>query len=251
MSFFRLAGKTGHAVNFAPPPEKEPITLADPEERTGDPTGVTDEIIRREVQAHGVARRFGPLRRLYEWVLGWAETRHAGKAMAALGFSEAIFFPVPADLLLVALCMGRPKRSFRWALICTFWSILGGTTAMLLGHLVGKERVLEVMEWVYLRGKADLAFGYFEKYGFWAVAVAALTPVPYMVFSWLAGFAEIDWWQFVLASVVFRSMRFFGVGGIVYVFGPRAKRFIDRYFNLVTVIVMALVIAAVVLVHLL
>jgi len=62
--------------------------------------------------------------------------------------------------------------------------------------------------------------------------------VPYMVFSWVAGFAEIDWWQFVLASVIFRSMRFFGVGGIVYAFGPRAKRFIDRYFNLVTWLVM-------------
>jgi len=212
--------------------------LTQPDHEPVNPTGVTDELIRREVQAHGVARRFGPLRRLYEWVLGWAETRHAGKAMAALGFSEAIFFPVPADLLLVALCMGRPKRSFRWSLICTFWSILGGTTAMLLGLAIGQTRVVNAMEWLHLGEKSQLALDAFRDYGFWAVAVAALTPVPYMVFSWVAGFAEIDWWQFVLASVIFRSMRFFGVGGIVYAFGPRAKRFIDRYFNLVTWLVM-------------
>ena len=81
--------------------------------------------------------------------------------------------------------------------------------------------------------------------------VAALTPVPYMVFSWVAGFAEIAVWQCLLASVIFRSMRFFAVAAIVYVFGPAAKRFIDRYFNLATVLVMLLVIGVVVLVKVL
>ena len=215
------------------------------------PTGVTEEIIEEEIQAHALARLFGPVRRLYEWVLRWAETRHAGKAMAALAFSEAIFFPVPADLLLGALCLGRPRSSFRWATICTLFSILGGTTAMLLGLAVGQARVTDAMAFVGLGEKAAQALDVFHEYGFWAVAVAALTPVPYMVFSWVAGFAEIAVWQFLLASVIFRSMRFFGVAAIVYVFGPAAKRFIDKYFNLVTVAVMLVVIGVVVLVKVL
>ncbi|KPK43415.1 MAG: hypothetical protein AMK72_13355 [Planctomycetes bacterium SM23_25] len=198
-----------------------------------------------------MARLFGPVRRLYEWVLRWAGTRHAGKAMAALAFSEAIFFPVPADLLLGALCLGRPRSSFRWATICTLFSILGGTTAMLLGLAVGQARVTDAMAFVGLGEKAAQALDVFHEYGFWAVAVAALTPVPYMVFSWVAGFAEIAVWQFLLASVIFRSMRFFGVAAIVYVFGPAAKRFIDKYFNLVTVAVMLVVIGVVVLVKVL
>lgn len=209
------------------------------------PTGVTDEIIEEEVQSHALARRIGPVRRLYEWVLGWAETRHAGKAMALLAYTEAIFFPVPADLLLGALCLGKPRRSFYWALVCTFWSVLGGTTAMLLGLAIGEARVVDAMNWVGLGEKASLALQYFRQWGFWAVAVAALTPVPYMVFSWVAGFAEIQWWQFVLASVIFRPMRFFTVAILMYVVGPPAKRFIDRYFNLATVLFMALVLAVV------
>ena len=208
-------------------------------------TGVTDEIIAEEVQAHGLVRRIGLVRRLYEWVLGWAETRHAGKAMALLAYTEAIFFPVPADLLLGALCLGKPRRSFYWALVCTFWSVLGGTTAMLLGLAIGETRVVDAMNWVGLGDKAALALQYFRDWGFWAVAVAALTPVPYMVFSWVAGFAEIDWWQFVLASAIFRPMRFFTVAILMYVVGPPAKRFIDRYFNLATVLFMALVLAVV------
>ena len=209
------------------------------------PTGVTDEIIKEEVQAHALARRIGPVRRLYEWVLSWAETRHAGKAMALLAYTEAIFFPVPADLLLGALCLGKPRRSFYWALVCTSWSVLGGTTAMFLGFAIGQSRVVDAMNWVGLGDKATLALQYFRDWGFWAVAVAALTPVPYMVFSWVAGFAEIQWWQFVLASVIFRPMRFFTVAILMYVVGPPAKRFIDRYLNLATVLFMALVLAVV------
>jgi len=208
-------------------------------------TGVTDEIIREEVEAHGLVRRIGPVRRLYEWVLSWAETRHAGKAMATLAYTEAIFFPVPADLLLGALCLGKPRRSFHWALVCTSWSVLGGTTAMFLGFAIGQTRVVDAMNWVGLGDKAAFALQVFHQWGFWAVAVAALTPVPYMVFSWVAGFAEIQWWQFVLASVIFRPMRFFTVAILMYVVGPPAKRFIDRYLNLATVLFMALVIAVV------
>ncbi len=230
--------------------KKGKIHLSD-DQKANATTGVTDKIIEEEIQAHAAARLLGPVRRLYEWVLGWAETRHAAKAMAALAFSEAIFFPVPADLLLGALCLGRPRSSFRWATICTLFSILGGTTAMLLGLAIGQARVTGAMEFVGLGEEAAKALAVFGEYGFWAVAVAALTPVPYMVFSWVAGFAEIAVWQFLAASVIFRSMRFFAVAAIVYVFGPAAKRFIDRYFNLATVLVMLLVIGVVVLVKVL
>ncbi|MGB2782171.1 MAG: hypothetical protein WBD63_11895, partial [Phycisphaerae bacterium] len=171
------------------------------------------------------------------------------KAMALLAYTEAIFFPVPADLLLGALCLGKPRRSFHWAFICSFWSILGGTTAMLLGLAIGEARVVEAMGWVGLGSKAELALDYFRLWGFWAVAVAALTPVPYMVFSWVAGFAEIQWWQFVLASVIFRPMRFFTVAGLVYLVGPPAKRLIDRYFNLATILFMVVILAVVVAVR--
>jgi len=212
-------------------------------------TGVTDEIIREEVQAHALVRRMGPVRRLYEWVLHWAETRHAGKAMALLAFSEAIFFPVPADILLIALCLGQPKRSFRWATVCTFWSIVGGATALFLGLAIGQDRVVTVMGWLHQGDTAKEALDLLRTYGFWTVAVAALTPVPYNVCSWLAGFSEVHPLTYLLASVLFRPMRFFGVAGLVYLFGPVAKRFIDKYFNLASWLVMALIIGVVVLIR--
>ena len=205
---------------------------------------MTDELIHEEVQSHGLARRIGFVRRLYEWVLGWAETRHAGKAMAVLAVLEAMFLPIPADVLLIALCLGRPKSSFRWAAICTFWSVVGGTAAMLLGLLVGEDRVVAAMALVGQGHKAAQALDLLRTYGFATVAVAALTPVPYNVCSWLAGFSEVHPLTYVAASVIFRPMRFFGVAGLVYWLGPTAKRLIDRYFNLATWVLMALVIGA-------
>lgn len=205
---------------------------------------MTDELIHEEVQSHGLARRIGFVRRLYEWVLGWAETRHAGKAMAVLAVLEAMFLPIPADVLLIALCLGRPKSSFRWAAICTFWSVVGGTAAMLLGLLVGEDRVVAAMALLGQGHKAAQALDLLRTYGFATVAVAALTPVPYNVCSWLAGFSEVHPLTYVAASVIFRPMRFFGVAGLVYWLGPTAKRLIDRYFNLATWVLMALVIGA-------
>ncbi len=210
-------------------------------------SGVTDAIIEDEVQSHWLARVFGPVRRLYEWVLGWAETRHAGKAMGALAFSEAIFFPVPADLLLVALCLGRPRRGFRWAAICTFWSIVGGMTAWGLGTVLGRPVLETLMGYLGRQAFVVEADALFKKWGFLAVGASALTPIPYMVFSWVAGTLSLPWWKFLLASALFRPLRFLAVGALLYAFGERAKRFIDKYFNLCTLLLMALVILVVVL----
>ena len=218
--------------------------MARTEDTRGTPTGVTDEIIREEVAAHGLVRRIRFLRRLYEWILGWAETRYAGKAMALHAMTEAMFFPVPADVLLIALCLGRPKSSFWWATVCTFWSVVGGFSAMLLGLAIGEAPVRAALDWIR-PGIAEQGLGLFKAYGFWTVGIAALTPVPYNICSWLAGFSDVSPWTYLLASVIFRPMRFFAVGGLVYAFGMPAKRFIDKYFELATILVMLLLIGAV------
>ena len=222
-------------------------------------TGVTDEIIQEEIQAHWTARLMSPVRRLYLWILHWAETRYAGTALAAVAFSEAVWFPIPADPLLVALCLGKPKRSFWYALNCTFWSTFGAMLAMLVGTMVGEERVLAAMAcidqhlawlpaWLHLdlERYARMALDLFRDYGFWAVAVAALSPVPYKVFAWIAGFAGVHWLTFLAATVIFRKFRYFVIGVLIYKYGERARRFIDRYFNLTCTVIMVLLVLALV-----
>jgi len=201
------------------------------ENKPASPTGVTDEIIQEEIQAHWTARAMRPVRRLYEWILHWAETKYAGVALGVTAFSEAVWFPIPVDPLLVALCLGKPKRSFWYALSCTFWSTFGAMFAMLAGAWIGEERVLGVMAWFSLQDESRWALDLFRQYGFWAVAVGAVVPIPYKVFAWIAGFAEVNWLTFLVATVIFRKLRYVLIGVLIYVYGMRAKHFIDKYFN--------------------
>jgi membrane protein YqaA with SNARE-associated domain len=216
------------------------------ENKPASPTGVTDEIIQEEIQAHWAARMMRPMRRLYEWTLHWAETRYAGVALAVTAFSEAVWFPIPVDPLLVALCLGKPKRSFWYALSCTFWSTVGAMFAMLVGAWVGEERVLAVMAWFNLHEESRWALDLFRQYGFWAVALGAVLPIPYKVFAWIAGFAEVNWLTFLVATVIFRKLRYILIGALIYFYGVRAKHFIDKYFNWVVIGVGLLLLLAIV-----
>ena len=179
-------------------------------------------------------------RRLYNWVVHWADTRFGVVALIVLAFTAAICVPIPADVMLVGLCLGKPKRSLRYGLICAFFSVLGGTIAFSLGLAIGPERVVGLFGTIGLGTKAQLALDLYTKYDFWAIAISGLTPVPYMFFSWLGGMAEVSLLKFVGISVIFRTMRFGGEALLFYFLGERARRLIEKYFNLATIAVIIL-----------
>jgi len=222
------------------------------------PTGVTDEIIESEIQVHWTARAMRPVRRFYEWMLHWAETRYGGVALGAVAFSEAVWFPFPADPILIALCLGKPKRSYWYAVSCTFWSTFGAMCAFFAGAYIGEERFLEAMAWLdlhlawlglHFETSVRWALDQYREWGFWAIAVGALLSfVPYKFFSWTAGFAGIPWYTFLIGTVVFRKFRYVLMGALIYVYGVRARNFIDKYFNKVCAVIGIVLVMVLVLV---
>jgi membrane protein YqaA with SNARE-associated domain len=164
-------------------------------------------------------------------------------ALILLAITEPICVPIPADVMVVGLCFGKPKRSLRYGLTCAFFSVLGGTIAFSLGLAIGGESVVAFFESVHLGTKAQLALELYQKYDFWAIAVSALTPVPYMLFSWLGGMADVSIKKFVIISLVFRTMRFGGEAMLFYFLGEKARRLIEKYFNIATVVVIILLMA--------
>ncbi len=187
--------------------------------------------------------RVGPVRRLYDWVLHWAYTPYGALALALLAVAESSFFPIPPDPLLVALCLGAPGRSLRFAGIATGASVVGGIGGYALG--AGAWSVLGDLFFQYVPGVTPEAFGevqaLYDRYDFWAVFLAGLTPIPYKVFTLSSGVFGIHFGVFVLASAMSRGLRFFLVGALVYQYGPPISRFIDRWFNLLTWVFGALV----------
>ena len=179
-------------------------------------------------------------RHLYNWVIHWADTRFGFIALIILAVTEPVCVPIPADVLVIGMCLGKPKQAIRYGLTCSMFSVLGGTIAFALGIAIGGENVIAIFDKIHLGSKIDLALQLYQKYDFWAIAISALTPVPYLLLSWVGGMAEVSIKKFILISLVFRTMRFGGEALLFYFLGERARRLIEKYFNLATVIVIIL-----------
>lgn len=182
------------------------------------------------------------LRRLYDWVLGFAEKPFGAWALLALSFAESSFFPVPPDVLLMALSVGKPLKAFWFATICTIGSVAGAALGYFLGmefyELVGRP----IIEFYGASDRYDTVKQLYENWDALAVGIAGFTPIPYKVFTIAAGAFQINFAVFMLASVVSRGARFFIIAGLIRWFGPTIKEFIDRYFNLLTVLFMVLLV---------
>lgn len=183
------------------------------------------------------------LRRIYEWVLHWAETAYGSWALFVLAFCESSFFPVPPDVLLIALAVSIPKKSMKYAAICSASSVLGGCFGYLIGWQFMNSVGTRIIDLYGLSQNVEYIGTLYNRYDAWAVGIAGFTPVPYKLFTIAAGIFQIDFTIFVLASLVSRSARFFIVAGLIYIFGPGIRSLIDRYFNILAVAFTALLIA--------
>jgi membrane protein YqaA with SNARE-associated domain len=168
---------------------------------------------------------FGPL---YERVLDWSRHRYAERYLAALSFAESSFFPIPVDVMLAPMCLAKRKNAWRYAIIATVFSVLGG----LAGYAIGVG-IFEVIEpWLadsHYWGAYQTSREWFDTYGVWAIFVAGFSPIPYKVFTIAAGVAALSLPGFFLASVVGRGARFFLVSGIVVLGGDRLESTLRKY----------------------
>lgn len=176
------------------------------------------------------------VKRLYSWVLSWADSRYGLPALGLLAFAEASFFPIPPDVLLIAMALAIPARSYRYALVASVGSVLGG----LLGYYIGWGfwDLSRDYFYQYVPGVSPDKFNYigslFSEYGFWTVFAAGFTPLPYKLFTIAAGVFKINLPIFIFASIISRSLRFFLVATLFFHYGGKARDYIERYFNLLS-----------------
>lgn len=180
------------------------------------------------------------LRRLYDWVLHWAETPYGPIALFILSFAEASFFPIPPDALLIALVLGLRKKAFNFAFVCTIASVLGALFGYGIGHFLwwsGPYQFSSIANFFFtnIPGFTHKIFfdvkSLYDEWNFWIIFTAGFTPIPYKVFTVTGGAFEINLFMFFLASIISRSARFFLVTGLIWKFGNQIKSFIDNYFN--------------------
>ena len=173
------------------------------------------------------------LRRLYDWTLSLAASPFALWALAVISFVESSVFPIPPDVLLIPMIIARPSRAWLIAGVCTLASVAGGAFGYFIGWGLFEEIGRPVLEFY---GKAERFEEFsttYNAWGGWAVLIAGVTPFPYKVITILSGATGLNFWVFMVASVIARGLRFFLIAPLLWKFGPPVKDFIERRLGLV------------------
>ena len=181
------------------------------------------------------------LDRLRRWLVRWADSPAGPGALAILAAAESVFFPLPPDALLIALAVRNPDAALLLAGLTIAASVAGGLGGHWLGQRFGRALLLRLHS-----GRVDRIESMFRRHGFWTLAIAALTPLPYKVFTIGAGVFGVPRMQFVFASVLGRGIRFGSYGVLIFILGDRVEEFLNERFDLiVTALVAGLLLGAI------
>ncbi|MEK8089398.1 YqaA family protein [Thermithiobacillus plumbiphilus] len=168
---------------------------------------------------------------LYAKVMQWAVHPHAPRYLAGISFAESSFFPIPPDVMLAPMALAQPGKAWRYALLTTVASVLGGAFGYLLGMFafdVIEPLIRDAGYWSQYQQAND----WFDKWGFWAIFIAGFSPIPYKVFTIAAGVIGMAFLPFLIASTIGRGARFFMVAGLMKWGGApmeaKLRLYIDR-----------------------
>ena len=187
-------------------------------------------------------KKTGWIRQIYDRSLLWVQSPSGVWALFFIAVAESSFFPIPPDVFLMVLCLAVPAKSFRYAAICAAGSVLGGMLGYGLGMGFMDTIGVKILAWYGLQDKYEVVQNLYRQYDALAVGAAGFTPLPYKLFTITAGAFKINFVTFVLVSLLSRSARFFLVAGFIYKFGTPVRHFIERYFNILSILFFILLI---------
>ena len=174
--------------------------------------------------------------KIYKWTLKKAGHPKATSFLAFISFIESSIFPIPPDIILIPMILSNKSKAWLYALICTISSVAGGILGYVIGAFffdtIGKI-ILETYNFldnfIYFKN-------YYEKNGIWIVLGGGFTPFPYKLITVASGFFSLNFYLFVIISVLSRGLRFFIIATLLWYFGDRVKFFIEKNLGKLTVI---------------
>jgi membrane protein YqaA with SNARE-associated domain len=170
---------------------------------------------------------------LYEWTLKWAEHKLAPKILAALSFAESVFFPIPPDVLLAPMVLAKPEKAWRYASITTIGSVIGGMLGYALGYYMFEPWIVPALESLGYTERFEKVTTWFDEWGVWVVFIAGFSPIPYKLFTVSAGFLQMLFFPFLLASAIGRGMRFFLVAGLIRWGGAPFEKKLKQWVDII------------------
>lgn len=182
-----------------------------------------------------------PIKRLYNWTVKWSQHRHALRALTVMSFAESSFFPVPPDPLLLTMTFTKPKKWLKYAGITTAASVIGGIFGYLIGLLLFESLGTWIIDSLHLQHEFVAVGEWYDRYAFWAVLAAAFSPIPYKLFTIAGGVFRINFFGFLLASIIGRGGRFFLVAFLSKTLGSRYREKIEHYIDYISLATVVLI----------
>lgn len=183
------------------------------------------------------------LRKMKEWMESFAAKPYALLALFLIAVAESSFFPIPPDVLLIAIAISIPKKSFKAAMWCSLGSVIGGVLGYGIGFGLMESVGMKIIDFYNAHEVwAKVVDMYQGEVGMWFLAGAAFSPIPYKVATIAAGATLMPLLPFILISAIGRSARFFLVAGLIYFIGPKVKEYIDKYFDKLSLAFLALLV---------
>jgi len=174
---------------------------------------------------------------LLDSLLEWARLNLVPLGIPGLvltAFTESSFFPVPPDIILIPLALLDPGNAILYGLIAT----VSSTAGALLGYWIGLKGGRPIL--LKLAGEKSMkrVEEFFNKYGAWAIGIAAFTPIPYKVFTIASGvFMLRNLRAFIIASLLGRGGRFMAEAALIMLFGEKILSFLSAHFELITILI--------------
>lgn len=174
----------------------------------------------------------GKMKKLYDWTMSLASSKHAPFALGAIAFAESSFFPVPPDVILVPMTLAEPRKAWFYAALCTLASVAGGA----LGYAFGALFYDTIGQWlINLYGyaeKMDALRAFYAQWGAIFILVKGFTPIPYKLVTIVSGLLAYNFPLFIVLSLITRGARFFVLAAAINRFGEPLRSRLERHFGL-------------------
>ena len=171
------------------------------------------------------------IEKLYNWTISLASHPFAIGFLAVVAFLESSIFPIPPDVLLIAMVLANRDRTWVMASVCTLFSVIGGLFGYIIGFFLFTNIGDPILEFYGYKEHFSKFQGFYNDWGAWIVFAGGFTPIPYKVITIASGVVHLNLMTFILASVLSRGMRFFLVSALLWYFGPSIREFIEKNLN--------------------
>lgn len=180
------------------------------------------------------------IKKLYNWTISLASHPFAIGFLAVIAFLESSIFPIPPDVLLIALVLASRDKAWIMASVCTVFSVIGGLFGYIIGFFLFTSIGDPILEFYGYQDHFSRFKSVYNDWGAWIVFAGGFTPIPYKVITIASGAVHFNLITFLVTSIVSRGMRFFLVSALLWYFGPPVRKIIEKNLNIFAILFFAI-----------